>query len=86
MVLAYRCAYCSQWNPSLKIKPQLAISYDHTESIQNNLLSLQSSSIIQPSDRSETIEDITDEVSIKNDSDKSEIEHSDNKDLLISKI
>lgn len=81
MVLAYRCAYCSQWNPSLKIKPQLAISYDNNEPIQNNILSLQSSSLVQQSDRSETIEDITDEVTIK-----SEIEHSDKKDLLIGKI
>ncbi|VVC30540.1 Hypothetical protein CINCED_3A007007 [Cinara cedri] len=28
--LTYRCAYCFQWNPSLKPRPQSAISYNNT--------------------------------------------------------
>jgi len=34
--LAYRCAYCSQWNPSLKPKPQLAIGYDNNSASTPN--------------------------------------------------
>lgn len=75
MVLAYRCAYCSQWNPALKPRPQLAISYDKNELTHNNR-----------SSSTETIEDISDEVSLKNHSDNKN-ENSDPKDnLLTSKI
>lgn len=65
--LAYRCAYCSQWNPSPKPKPQLAIGYDNNSLTQNGRII------------SESIEDITDEISLKSDS-----EH-EQKDLIISK-
>lgn len=69
MVLAYRCAYCSQWNPSPKPKPQLAIGYNNSLTQNGHFTS------------SETIEDITDEVSVKSD-----LEHTEQKDLIISKI
>ncbi|VVC41631.1 Lunapark domain [Cinara cedri] len=52
--LAYRCAYCSQWNPSLKPRPQLAISYDNKAITQNGYVT-----------SSETIEEITDQLSLK---------------------
>ncbi|KAL5242183.1 hypothetical protein ACI65C_009593 [Semiaphis heraclei] len=65
--LAYRCAYCSQWNPSLRPKPQLAISYDNNAIMQNGCIT-----------SSETIEEITDEIS-KSDSDTNESEHSEHK-------
>lgn len=73
-ILAYRCAYCSQWNPSLKPKPQLAISYDNNAIMQNGCIT-----------STETIEEITDEIS-KNDSDTNESEHSErkHKDLITS--
>lgn len=70
MILAYRCAYCSQWNPSLKPRPQLAISYNNTFVQQNNHIT-----------SSETIEEITDEICAKYDSDTNESEHSEQKDL-----
>ncbi|XP_050531776.1 endoplasmic reticulum junction formation protein lunapark isoform X5 [Daktulosphaira vitifoliae] len=55
--LAYRCAYCSQWNPSLKPRPalsQFAISYDKKDLTNNS-----------QSDNSETIEEITSEENSK---------------------
>lgn len=69
-ILAYRCAYCSQWNPSLKPRPQLAISYDNTSVQQNGRIT-----------SSETIEDITDEMFIKSDSDTNESEYSEQKNF-----
>lgn len=75
MISAYRCAYCSQWNPSLKAKPQLAISYGNSGLTQNNRVK-----------STETIEEIIDETSLKNESDSNESEHSEPKDdLTISK-
>ncbi|XP_003247362.1 endoplasmic reticulum junction formation protein lunapark [Acyrthosiphon pisum] len=65
--LAYRCAYCSQWNPSLKPRPQLAISYDNNALTQNGCVT-----------STESIEEITDEIS-KSDSDTNESEHSEHK-------
>lgn len=73
MILAYRCAYCSQWNPSLKPRPQLAISYDNNAITQNSCVT-----------STETIEEITDEIS-KSDSDTNESENSEHKHLIISK-
>lgn len=75
MILAYRCAYCSQWNPSLKPRPQLAISYDNNALTQNGCVT-----------STETIEEINDEIS-KSDSDTNESEHSEHKHnhLIISK-
>lgn len=70
--LAYRCAYCSQWNPSLKPRPQLAISYVNNALTQNGCVR-----------SSETIEEITDELS-KTDSDTNESENSEHKDLIIN--
>lgn len=76
LTLAYRCAYCSQWNPSLKPKPQLAISYENKAITHNG-------HVIS----SETIEEITYETSLKNDnSDTNGSEHSEQKDLVTSKI
>lgn len=76
MISAYRCAYCSQWNPSLKTRPQLAISYDQSGSMQNNRMA-----------STETIQEITDEMPLRNDSDTNESEHSEPKDnLIIGKI
>jgi len=75
LILAYRCAYCSQWNPSLKPRPQLAISYDNNAITQNGCVT-----------STETIEEITDEIS-KSDSDTNESENSEHKHnyLKISK-
>lgn len=70
LFLAYRCAYCSQWNPSLKPRPQLAISYDNILVQQNGRLT-----------STETIEEVTDEISAKSDSDTNESEHSEQKEL-----
>ncbi|XP_060854834.1 endoplasmic reticulum junction formation protein lunapark [Rhopalosiphum padi] len=70
--LAYRCAYCSQWNPSLKPRPQLAISYNNNALTQNGYVA-----------STETIEEITDEMS-KTDSDTNDSEHSEHKDLIIN--
>lgn len=73
MILAYRCAYCSQWNPSLKPRPQLAITYTNNESMQNQ--------------SSEIIEEIVDEISLKNDSDTIKSENSEQKkDIVTGKI
>ncbi|XP_050429856.1 endoplasmic reticulum junction formation protein lunapark-A isoform X2 [Adelges cooleyi] len=58
--LAYRCAYCSQWNPSLKPRPampQLAINYNDRQIMHDT----------QPVS-SETIEDITDLVNLESES------------------
>jgi len=74
--LAYRCAYCSQWNPSLKPRPQLAISYDKIALTQDNCVTVTST---------ETIEEITDEVSLKTDLDTNESDSSEPKDDLINK-
>lgn len=77
MILAYRCAYCSQWNPSLKPRPQLAIGY------ANNAVLEPQSHITS----TETIEEITDDVSLKSGSDTNESDKSEQKDeLLTSKI
>lgn len=73
MISAYRCAYCSQWNPSLKARPQLAISYDQSGSTQNNCMR-----------STETIQEITDEMSLRNNSDTNESEHLEPKDNLIT--
>ncbi|XP_025424552.1 endoplasmic reticulum junction formation protein lunapark isoform X2 [Sipha flava] len=69
--LAYRCAYCSQWNPSLKVKPQLAISYESSVPTQNGRLT-----------STETIEEITDDISLKSDSDTNESENSEQKVII----
>lgn len=76
MILAYRCAYCSQWNPSLKPKPQLAIGFDNNSaSTPNGLVT-----------STETIEEITDDMSLKSDSEHSENTHSEQKKLITSMV
>ncbi|XP_050531772.1 endoplasmic reticulum junction formation protein lunapark isoform X2 [Daktulosphaira vitifoliae] len=67
--LAYRCAYCSQWNPSLKPRPalsQFAISYDKKDLTNNS-----------QSDNSETIEEITSEENSKSEQKDSNLDSSE---------